>query len=156
MENSLISNNDENCFLHTNETTQSKPVRNKSTQVKARHCKCNDKKQVKSTAMQTCLTKDTVAKLITPVCFVSVGTQTEDTFFLIEKDDCNLLLSSDDTISMPADSPVDAAHNLDKLVCNNIRSDCDDSASDSDNNDVEDNSRNLKKLTRLQTKVKLF
>ena len=140
MDNSFLSNNDENCFLHMNATIQSKrTVRNKSTQVKAIHCKCNDKKQVKSTATQTFLTKDAVAKLITPVCFVSVSTQTEDASFLIEKDDSNLLLPSDCTISMPPDIPIDAAHNLNKLVCNNIRSDCEDSTSDSNNNDVEDN-----------------
>ena len=44
VDNSFSGNNDENCFLHINETTQSKrKVRNKSTQVKARHYKCNDK-----------------------------------------------------------------------------------------------------------------
>ena len=132
VDNSFSGNNDENRFLHINETTQSKRnVRNKSTQVKARHCKCNDKKQVKSTAVQTFLTKDIVAELITPVCFVSVGTQTEDASFLIDVDDSNLLLPSDNTSNTPADAPINA-------VCNNIRSDCDDSTSDCDSSDVED------------------
>ena len=113
VDNSFSGNNDENRFLHINETTQSKRnVRNKSTQVKARHCKCNDKKQVKSTAVQTFLTKDIVAELITPVCFVSVGTQTEDASFLIDVDDSNLLLPSDNTSNTPADAPINA-------VCNN-------------------------------------
>ena len=106
MDNAFLCNDDENCFLHMNKTIQSKrTVRNKSTQVKAIHCKCNDKKQVKSTAIQTFLTKDTVAKLITPVCFVSVSTPTEDAYFLIEKDNSNLFLPSDGTISMPPDAP---------------------------------------------------
>ena len=159
MDNSLLSNNDENCFLHTNETTQSKRiVWNKDTQVKAKQCKCNDKKQVNSTAMQTFLTKDTVIKLITPVCFVSVGTQTEDASFLIKSDDSNLLLPSDGTISMPVDAPIDVAHNLDKLVFNNtdliVTSPLAIPTTTMLRTIIV--SRNLKKLTRVQTKVKLF
>ena len=53
MNNNFSCNNDD--------TTQSRRnVRNTSTQTKARPCKCNDKKQVKSTATQTFLTKDNI------------------------------------------------------------------------------------------------
>ena len=74
MNNNLSCNNDD--------TTQSRRnVRNTSTQTKARSCKCNDKKQITSTATQTFLTKDNIVvqqKVTTPACFVSFGTQTED------------------------------------------------------------------------------
>ena len=42
-------------------------------------------------------------------------------------------------LACPQTHPIDAAHNFNKLVCNNIASDFDDSTSDSDNDDVEDN-----------------
>ncbi len=132
------------CSIHTNMTAQSKRnVRNKSTQIKARPCKCNDKKQVKSTATQTFLTKDNiVAQLITSVCFVSVGTQTADASPL-NADDFHQLHPSDNTINMLSNAPIDAIHSSNKPDCNKIRSDhddcdSDDCDSDSDNSIVND------------------
>jgi hypothetical protein len=120
-------------------TTQSKiNVRNKSTQIKARPCKCNDKKQVKSTATQTFLTKENiVAQLITPVCFVSVGTQTEDASPL-NANDFHQLHLSDNTSNTLSNASIDAVHSSNKPDCNNIRSDRDDCDSDSDNSIVND------------------
>ena len=159
MNNSLVSNNDENCFLHTNETTQLKrTVRNKSTQVKARQCKSNDKKQVKSTVMLKLLAKDSVAKLITHVCFLSVGTRTEDASLLNESNYSNLLLPSNGTISMPEDtqsmSPIIWTNSSVTILDLIVKTPQAIGTKTMFTTIIE--SQNLKKLTRVQTKVKLF
>ena len=132
----------DSCSLYTNMTTQSKRnVRNKSTQIKARPCKCNDKKQFKSTATQTFLTTENIVVLvIAHVCFVSVGTQTEDASPL-NVDDFHQLYPIDNTSNKLSNAPIDPVHSSNKPDCNNIRSessDPDDCDSDSDNSIVDD------------------
>ena len=132
MDNNLSGNNDEHFSLHANETTQiRRNVGNKSTQTNARPCKCNDKKQVKSTATQTFLTKEIVAQLIAPACLVSIGTQTEN-ISPLDEDNSHKLPPSDNTFNTPLGAPIDAAD------WTHMRSDCDDSESDCDNSKVED------------------
>ena len=132
MNNNLSCNNDD--------TTQSRRnVRNTSTQTKARPCKCNDKKQIKSTPTQTFLTKDNILvqqKVTTPACFVSFGTQTEDAS--ADVDHFHQLPPHENTNNTLSNTSIAVVHSSDEPDCNDVRSYRDDSDSDLENDHVEE------------------
>ena len=76
-----------------------------------------------------------MAQLITPVCFVSVDTQTEDASPL-NADDFHQLHLSDNISNTLSNAPIDVVHSSNKPDCS--RSDRDDCDSDSDNSIVND------------------
>lgn len=124
------------------------PVRNKSTQITAKPCRCSEKKQVRSIATQTFLSKeDLPEQLFTRVHSVSIGTQTEDVSFTFDTEDSipsptnvNTSNTLPDVTSIPIllNARVNDIHSSEMNDCNPSVSDLYGCDTDSDNDNMKD------------------